>query len=90
MDSFCGFLLIVLLILPGLAAIVVACLGQGRATLVRQISLGATLAGAVIAVLLAGVSLLARGDTGELKTFQPWRRTLPSSGPSSFSSVSTA
>jgi NADH-quinone oxidoreductase subunit M len=71
MDSFCGFLLIVLLILPGLAAIVVACLGQGRAQLVRQISLGATLAGAAIAILLAGAFLFSRGDTGALKTFQP-------------------
>jgi NADH-quinone oxidoreductase subunit M len=71
MDSVCQPLLILLLILPGVAAIAVACLGAERAQLVRQISLGATLAGAMLAVLLAGALLFARGDTGELRTFQP-------------------
>src|SRR5437660_1727591 len=46
-------LLILLLALPAAAAIIVACLGPGRAQLVRQISLGSTVASAVIALVLA-------------------------------------
>lgn len=64
-------LLMVLLLLPGVAGIVVACLGSGRALLARQISLGAALAGLAIALVLAGAFLSTRGDIGELKTFEP-------------------
>ncbi len=71
MDSVWPSLLVLLLVLPAIAALVVACLGQARAQLVRQISLGATVAGAVVAVVLAGAFLAARSDTGALKTYQP-------------------
>ena len=59
--DFYSSLLILLLAMPAVGAIVVACLGQGRALLVRQISLGVTLAGAVIAVIL-GFAVLEERD----------------------------
>jgi NADH-quinone oxidoreductase subunit M len=71
MDSVWPSLLILLLILPAIAALVVVCLGQARAQLVRQVSLGATVAGAVLAIALAGAFLAARSATGELKGYQP-------------------
>jgi NADH-quinone oxidoreductase subunit M len=64
-------LLLVLLALPAAAAIVVACLGQGRALLVRQISLGATLVGVVIALALAFGHLSESPTTPPDKTFRP-------------------
>src|ERR1035438_8611771 len=63
-------LLILLLLLPACAAIIVACLGQGRALLVRQISLGVSVAGAVIAVVLAFGFLTQRAEMKET-TFRP-------------------
>jgi NADH-quinone oxidoreductase subunit M len=58
-------LVILLLVLPAVGAIVVACLGETRSLLVRQISLGVTVAGAVIAIVLA-IGYL--GQYGENKT----------------------
>ncbi|MBI3821680.1 MAG: NADH-quinone oxidoreductase subunit M [Planctomycetes bacterium] len=55
-------LLILLLLIPAAAAVAVACLGQARALLVRQITLGATIAGAVIALVLAFGLLTQRTD----------------------------
>jgi NADH-quinone oxidoreductase subunit M len=63
-------LVIVLLALPAAAAIVVACLGPGRALLVRQISLGATLAGALIAAVLAFGFMTGRDDI-KTDTYSP-------------------
>src|SRR5437879_5012117 len=64
-------LLLLLLVLPGAAAIVVACLGQARAMLVRQIALGVTIAGALIAVVLACGLLSERTNPGTLTTVKP-------------------
>jgi NADH-quinone oxidoreductase subunit M len=61
---------ILLLLLPALAALVVACLGQGRALLVRQISLGVSVAGAIIALVLAFGFLTQRTEMKET-TFRP-------------------
>jgi len=63
-------LLILLLALPAAAAIVVACLGASRALLARQISLGATLLGVVLALALAAAFLTGR-TPGNDKTFRP-------------------
>ncbi len=63
-------LVVLLLLLPAVAAIVVVCLGSGRALLVRQISLGATLAGALIALTLAFGLLTERTGTRR-DTFVP-------------------
>jgi NADH-quinone oxidoreductase subunit M len=63
-------LLILLLLLPLVAAIVVACLGQQRALLVRQISLGVSVAGAVIALVLAFGFLSTRTEM-KSATFRP-------------------
>jgi NADH-quinone oxidoreductase subunit M len=46
-------LVILLLVLPAAAAILVVCLGPGRALLVRRISLGASLVGLVLTLILA-------------------------------------
>ena len=68
--GFFQILVLLLLLLPAVAALVVACLGEGRALLVRQISLGASVAGAVIAlVLAAGFLSQPRGETKG--TFHP-------------------
>jgi NADH-quinone oxidoreductase subunit M len=69
--NFLQSLLILLLVLPAAAAIVVACLGKGRALLVRQISLGATVASAVVALFLAGAFLSNRGDMKDAATYRP-------------------
>ncbi len=60
--GFLQSLLILLLLLPAAAAIVVACLGSGRALLVRQISLAATVATAVVALFLACAFLVSRTE----------------------------
>jgi NADH-quinone oxidoreductase subunit M len=66
-----AFLLIVLLLLPAVCAAVVACLGSGRALLARQISLGATLGGAAIALIVA-IAFLATQDVSKPRTtFSP-------------------
>ncbi len=64
-------LLILLLTIPAVAAVVVACLGQARAQLVRQISLGATIAGACIALLVTFAQIVDRPSTPPDKTFRP-------------------
>jgi NADH-quinone oxidoreductase subunit M len=64
-------LLLALLVLPAAAAILVACLGQERAQLVRWISLGATSLTAVISIALALALMSVRSDTKDLKRFQP-------------------
>jgi NADH-quinone oxidoreductase subunit M len=64
-------LLILLLVLPAVAAVVVACLGQGRALLVRQICLGVTVADAVLALVLAIGFLSGRSETKDGATFHP-------------------
>src|SRR4051794_26354784 len=69
--GFVQSLLILLLVLPAAAAIVVACLGQGRALLVRQISLGATVASAIVALFVAGEFLGNRGDMKDATTYRP-------------------
>ena len=70
--SFFSSLLILLLFLPAAAAILVARLGQGRALLVRQISLGATVAGALIALVVAFGFLAERSGVTDLhKTYRP-------------------
>jgi NADH-quinone oxidoreductase subunit M len=56
------FLVILLLLLPAVAAIVVVCLGETRALLARQISLGVSIAGALIALILAFGFLTQRGE----------------------------
>src|SRR5437899_819219 len=71
MDLIWQWMLVLMLILPGIGAIVVVSLGASRALLARQISLGVTIAGAVCAILLAGAFLSRRADTSELKRFQP-------------------
>jgi NADH-quinone oxidoreductase subunit M len=61
-----------LLIIPAVAAIVVACLGPTRALLVRQISLGATVASAIIALVVAFGFLAERSAHAELhKKYRP-------------------
>jgi NADH-quinone oxidoreductase subunit M len=65
------FFLILLLILPAVGAAVVASLGSGRALLARQISLGVTLGGAAIALIVA-IAFLATQDTSKPRTtFSP-------------------
>src|SRR5262249_3840207 len=68
--GFFQILLILLLVLPAAGAIVVACLGQSRALLVRQISLGVSVAGAVIPVIVTLGFLATRSDA-RLTTYQP-------------------
>lgn len=63
-------LVLLLLLVPAAAAIAVACLGPGRALLVRQISLGATIAGAVIAIILA-FGILTDRSGGRGNTYVP-------------------
>lgn len=63
-------LLILLLILPAGGAIVVACLGQGRALLVRQISLGVSLAGILLSLILAFGFMTVRTET-KFASFRP-------------------
>jgi len=53
-------LLLALLVLPTVGAVIVACLGAGRLSAIRWISLGVTLAGAALAFILAGGFLSAR------------------------------
>src|SRR5678815_2954507 len=67
--GFYPLLLILLLALPAVGAIVVACLGSGRALLVRQISLGVTVAGAIASLVLAYGLVTER--TGGGNTFRP-------------------
>jgi NADH-quinone oxidoreductase subunit M len=69
--DFLRFLLIVLLLLPAVAAIVVAALGAGKAPLIRRVCLGVTIADAAIAILLAMGLVSARRDMEALATFQP-------------------
>ncbi len=64
-------LVVVLLLLPAVGAIVVACLGQGRALLVRKISLGVTVADALIVLVLAFAFLCGRTQTKDGTTFHP-------------------
>jgi NADH-quinone oxidoreductase subunit M len=64
-------LVVVLLLLPAVGAIVVACLGQGRALLVRQISLGVTVADAALALVLAFAFLSGRTPAKDSTTFHP-------------------
>jgi NADH-quinone oxidoreductase subunit M len=64
-------LVVVLLLLPAVGAILVACLGQGRALLVRQIGLGVTVADALIALVLAFAFLCGRTQTKDGTTFHP-------------------
>ena len=66
-----GFLVILLLAIPLAAAIAVACLGQNRALLVRQVSLAASVTGAVIALVLAASFMAQRGER-TAKTFRPY------------------
>ncbi len=66
-----GFLVILLLFLPAVGAVVVACLGQERALLSRQISLGVTVAGAVIAVVLAIAFMANREESKDPRTYAP-------------------
>ncbi|MSQ97072.1 MAG: NADH-quinone oxidoreductase subunit M [Gemmataceae bacterium] len=68
--GFCESLLILLLALPAVGAIVVACLGQGRALLVRQISLGVTMGGALIALILA-IGVAEHPSPAAQTTFHP-------------------
>lgn len=63
-------LILVLLALPGIGAIVVACLGNERALLVRRVSLGVTIAGAVIALILT-LGYLNEYSDATPKTFRP-------------------
>src|SRR5687767_15156282 len=63
-------LLILLLILPVAAAIVVACLGAGRALLVRQVALGATVAGVIVSLVIAAGFLYNRGEMHD-STYRP-------------------
>jgi NADH-quinone oxidoreductase subunit M len=55
-------LLMLLLAVPAVAAAVAAALGPGRAALIRQVCLGATIADAVIALALALGFVAARAD----------------------------
>ena len=66
-----AFLVVVLLVLPAIGAAVVACLGSGRALLARQISLGVTLGGAAIAVIVAIGFLASQDTTIQRTTFSP-------------------
>ena len=66
-----GFLVILLLFLPAVGAVVVACLGQERALLARQISLGVTVAGAVVAVILAIAFMANREESKDPRTYAP-------------------
>jgi NADH-quinone oxidoreductase subunit M len=59
-----AFLLILLLAVPAAAAAVAALLGPGRAALIRQVCLGATIAGAVIALVVAIAFVQDRPSTG--------------------------
>ncbi|MBI2807642.1 MAG: NADH-quinone oxidoreductase subunit M [Planctomycetes bacterium] len=68
--GFFEFLLLLLLALPVGGGIFVACLGQGRALLVRQVSLGVTLAGAAIALILVFAVLDRQSGAGH-PTFRP-------------------
>ena len=68
--AFYQTLLILLLALPAVAAIVVACLGQQRAALVRWISLGATVTAALFAFVLAIAFLSTRAEMKE-RSFRP-------------------
>jgi NADH-quinone oxidoreductase subunit M len=63
-------LLISLLVLPGAAAIVVACLGRVPGATIRMIALGVTLADVVLAILLA-CAFLAQPRTENGDTFRP-------------------
>ncbi len=63
-------LLVLLLALPAVGAMVVACLGQGRAVLVRQVSLGITATGALLALILAIAVVEQRAGEGHL-SFRP-------------------
>lgn len=65
-----SILLLLLILLPAGAAIAVACLGAGRALLVRQISLGVTLASAAFALILALAFLTQRGEMKD-STYRP-------------------
>src|ERR1043165_3762628 len=69
--GFYQVLLLLLLISPAIAAIVVACLGQSRAQLVRQICLGVTVADAIIAVIVALGFLALPSESQPRTTFQP-------------------
>jgi NADH-quinone oxidoreductase subunit M len=64
-------LVVLLLVLPAVTAVVVACLGQGRALLVRQICLGVTVADALIALVLAFGFLSGRTQSKDGTTFHP-------------------
>jgi NADH-quinone oxidoreductase subunit M len=64
-------LMVVLLLLPAVGAIVVAGLGQGRAPMARQISLGVTVADAALALVLAFAFLCGRTQTLDGTTFHP-------------------
>jgi len=63
-------LLILLLLLPAAAAVFVACLGKDRALLVRQVSLGVTVAGAIVALVIAGGFLATRTEMTS-STYRP-------------------
>ncbi len=64
-------LLLILLFLPAAAAALVACLGAGRAQVVRQISLLASIAGVVIALVIALGFLSQRDNTKQIQRFEP-------------------
>src|SRR5437588_12730804 len=70
-----AFLMILLLIVPAAAAGIAACLGPTRAPVIRWLSLGATLATALIATVLAIGLMDMRGDTARddksVMTFTP-------------------
>lgn len=67
--------LLCLLIVPAAAAVVVAVLGSGRAAAVRSVSLGATLASLVLALIVAANFAQVRRSTGPMlegaATFHP-------------------
>ncbi len=64
-------LLLILLFLPAAAAVVVACLGQARAQLVRQISLLVSVAGVVIALVLVAGFLSERDNSKQIQRYEP-------------------
>jgi NADH-quinone oxidoreductase subunit M len=71
-------LLVLLLVVPALAAVVIAILGRGREKAIRWISLGATLIGLALALILAGGflslpdrELAARKTPGYAAGFMP-------------------
>ncbi|MSU76529.1 MAG: NADH-quinone oxidoreductase subunit M [Gemmataceae bacterium] len=64
-------LLLILIFLPVAAAVLVACLGPARAQLVRQISLLASVAGAVIALVIAIGFISNRDHAKQIHRFEP-------------------